>query len=400
MINVIAIENGRKAAAAGPQNINDFMNEPDEWPALTQLFDEFWREGELALLFGASGTGKSILAMQIADALARGSRLDGFSMPTSGKRVLYVDLQHAGFQFKARYRDSSGRQYSFSERIFRDRPKEAKDLVGWLRDELKKRRFDVVVIDDIGSLKTTNDGVRETLAAMRELRRLRDEMMVSILVVSDASAARGKYADESDLGCSRVLCTVADSVFALSPWNAGQCRVMQTRSRSSAIVWTAQIAPIAKIMRLKGGMLGFQFDERFIPEFSPGENDLALEIKARHEIGKTYRQIAEELGISKTRAQRLHKKLLLILRLRELGEEVHKRIRRRKLFDDDEEYYDPDPIVIADTFPGCEEYDKAREHERFGVLDDDDLVVRRLEGRVFILHDYLGFRPGGLNPRL
>ena len=39
------------------------------------LFDEFWREGELALLFGASGSGKSILAVQIADALGADVRL-------------------------------------------------------------------------------------------------------------------------------------------------------------------------------------------------------------------------------------------------------------------------------------------------------------------------------------
>ena len=36
-----------------------------------QLFDEFWREGELAMLFGAAGTGKSLLAVQVADAERR-----------------------------------------------------------------------------------------------------------------------------------------------------------------------------------------------------------------------------------------------------------------------------------------------------------------------------------------
>ena len=40
------------------------------------LFGEFWREGELALLFGAAGTGKSLLAVQLAESLARGLRPD------------------------------------------------------------------------------------------------------------------------------------------------------------------------------------------------------------------------------------------------------------------------------------------------------------------------------------
>lgn len=374
MKNVIAIKNTANATAAGPRKINDLMKETDDWPGLTPLFDEFWREGELALMFGASGTGKSILAMQIADALARGNGVDGFSMPASGKRVLYVDLQHADFQFKARYRDRSGRQYTFSERIFRCQPPgDVEDLAGWLREKLTVSRFDVVIIDDIGSLKRTADGVRETLSAMRELRRLRDEMKVSILVLADAAQPRRKYADESDLGSSRVLCTVADSVFALSSWDAGQCRVIQMRSRNSAVVWTPQIAPVARITRLKAGMLGFQFDERFIPELSSAENELAQQIRAMKEAGRTFRQISDELGVSKTRAHNLLKRSNRILRLRELGEEAQKQIRRRKLFDDDDgEYYDADPIVIADTFPGCEEYDKAREHERFEVLNDDD----------------------------
>src|SRR5688500_2060099 len=56
------------------------------------LFDEFWREGELALVFGASSMGKSVLAMQIGDALSRGRPLDGFRMPAGRRRVLLVDM--------------------------------------------------------------------------------------------------------------------------------------------------------------------------------------------------------------------------------------------------------------------------------------------------------------------
>jgi len=68
------------------------------------LFDEFWREGELAMMFGASGTGKSILAVQIGEALARGRALDGFRMPrTRRQKVLYVDLDTSAKRFRTRY---------------------------------------------------------------------------------------------------------------------------------------------------------------------------------------------------------------------------------------------------------------------------------------------------------
>jgi RecA-family ATPase len=207
MSKVISIEKGRKKQPTiTAKKINDLMNEAvDKAPTLDPLFDHFWREGELAMLYGVSGSGKSILAAQIGDALARGRAIDGFAMPTAGRRVLYVDLQHADFQFTACYRDKSGRQYKFSEKFFRIKPPaDTKDFVGWLRETVKKGRYDAVIIDDIGSLKTTNEGTRETLAAMRELRRLRDETLVSILVVTDAAEPRGKGATEAALGFRHV----------------------------------------------------------------------------------------------------------------------------------------------------------------------------------------------------
>src|SRR5438270_10874504 len=135
MSKVISIEKGRKKPpATTAKKINDLMNDTvDKAPTLDPLFDHFWREGELAMLYGVSGSGKSILAAQVGEALARGRAIDGFAMPTNGRRVLYVDLQHADFQFKARYRHKSGRQYSFSDKFFRIRPPaDSKSFVKWL----------------------------------------------------------------------------------------------------------------------------------------------------------------------------------------------------------------------------------------------------------------------------
>jgi archaellum biogenesis ATPase FlaH len=89
-----------------------------------QLFGEFWREGELVVLTGASGTGKSILAMQIAEAAAAWraknppwpKELEGedpAEVPQEvvdlyrglepATRVLYVDLERSEKQRTERY---------------------------------------------------------------------------------------------------------------------------------------------------------------------------------------------------------------------------------------------------------------------------------------------------------
>ena len=311
MKNVIAIENGRKAAEmCVPRKMNEVMAEAEgEWPSLQPLFDEFWREGELAVLFGAAGSGKSILAMQLAEALARGSGIDGFRMASGGRRVLYVDLQHADFQHRARYRDAGGKRYSFSERLERIRPPaDVEDIAAWLRTTLSARRFDVVVIDDLSSLRNTVDGTREVLKIMRDLKRLRDEMMVSILVISDAADPRGKWVSEADLGRSRVLSTAADSVFALGSCNDGDRRIVQTRSRNAPIVWNTLNAPGAGIRRLRSGLLAFEFDGRFVPDLSPEQLELIRQVKRLYDGGMSYRAVGEALSISKSRAERLYRK--------------------------------------------------------------------------------------------
>lgn len=328
------------ATNTSPRKVNEVMKDEDGWPTLEPLFDNFWREGELALMFGASGAGKSLFATQLAERIARGNGIDGFSMPTTGKRVLYVDLQSADFQFRARYSGASGRQYNFSERFFRARPPVTeKNFIEWLRSRLEDGRFDAVIIDDIDNLKTTNSGTSETLAVMRALKRVRDEMMVSILVIADARDAKGKHADEKDLGTSRVLCTVADNVFSLSVCETGHRRVIQTRSRNAPVFWTRDISPIAHIARVHGGLLGFQFDERFVPGLTAEENELLQEILPMRETAMTYRQIASALSISKTRAHRLVKKHALIKRLRELGPETWNSLRRRETFGDDAAFF-------------------------------------------------------------
>src|SRR4029077_14750729 len=67
------------------------------------LFDAHWQEGELALLTGLRGSGKSFLAVQLAEALARGREIAGFQMPVSRRKVLYIDLVHSDKQFQQRY---------------------------------------------------------------------------------------------------------------------------------------------------------------------------------------------------------------------------------------------------------------------------------------------------------
>ena len=71
------------------------------------LWDSFWYEGELSCLFADSNVGKSILAVQIADRIARTDN------------VLYLDFELSEKQFQLRYTDEHGKPYTFPERLYR-----------------------------------------------------------------------------------------------------------------------------------------------------------------------------------------------------------------------------------------------------------------------------------------
>src|SRR5881628_574745 len=86
----------------------------NEWRELAEatlqpakpLFGELWMEGDIAVLAGEPGVGKSVLAMQIAESIARGRAIEPFGMiggldaPGPGAQdVLYVDLETSAAQF-------------------------------------------------------------------------------------------------------------------------------------------------------------------------------------------------------------------------------------------------------------------------------------------------------------
>lgn len=284
-----------ETGTAGPRRANDTvmgrMRKPPE-----ALFDACWREGELALLFGEPGSGKSLLAVQIADAIARGTRL--LSPETSRKRrqkVLYIDLVLTEKQFRERYSE-----YRFATDLYREAPPDGEDLFRWTAAMVARFGFKAVIIDDLTLVTRTADGTREALILMYALRRLTVETGVSILVLADTYPfVHENQSPERGLRRSRVLCGIADSVFALY-----EGKVVQTRVRSGERVWTLQNTLRYRIEDLANGLLGLVLEP---PEISYALREKIVDIKRLHDTYKqTFRRIGAKLGISKSQAQRLY----------------------------------------------------------------------------------------------
>ncbi|HMM78471.1 MAG TPA: AAA family ATPase [Pyrinomonadaceae bacterium] len=288
----------------------DLMKTP-EIEKREMLFDEFWTKGELAILFGEAGIGKSLLAMQIADALTRGRPIvEYLKMPETPLKVLYVDLVLNDAQFCRRYKREAGdgevRAYEFSENLIYDRPPEGADVAEWIRNAVDSNPLDIVIVDDLSVVSDTDDGTRERLRLLLELRKLSRVHGLSVLVLADSIPSGYELTTEAALRRGRVFCNYADSVFTIDGLDETDFRmIVQTRSSGGDRFWTENNRLYARVSHSASGLLGLVFPS--CDRKKNGLPDQILRIKElRDENKMTFRDIAEYLELSKSSVHRLY----------------------------------------------------------------------------------------------
>jgi len=295
-----------------PRKVNDCIALVKQMPPTVRLFDEFWHEGEVAVMYGPDRIGKSVLAVQIGEALASGRKIDGFQMPAGEMKVLYIDLRLTTRQFFDRYLlkpdgNSVPQAYEFAENFYRATPSDLANISDWIRVNVKERGFRAVIVDDLQALQTRPYGAREAIELMNEMRKLCSETGVSVLLLAGSGRSRG-LADEGDLRHLRVVCGRADSTFAI----ARNCErtedryLLQTRSPRQ-LYWTSRKTPICKMWSGGGMPLGFVFDERFRADEDSERRTLILGIKQARDHGESFESIAQCFEIPKTKAFRLYR---------------------------------------------------------------------------------------------
>lgn len=323
-------------------------------PVPRELFGSMWYEGELAVLLGAPGTGKSLLAVQIADALARGkppggdatvrkrakARANGFDRTTTRSApVLYFDLVLDQRQWTMRYSPDARpgderlrKPHRFSSRFHRLQIDLTAEMPGSARrmQDLVLRQIEkaivrtgarVAVIDTIDRFNfgvMRNGDLGYVMSALLGMKR---RLGISLLVVAAAHRPRPGHPLTADrLLATRTICSFADSVFSVGEcrWQDGWRYVKHLSSRSSAIVCDASHVPTFSIGREKRNFLSFEFDG-FYPE------SLHLDARMDHHRlqrirqckqlaaeGLTQRQIAGRMKMSLTAVSRaIHRRSAL-----------------------------------------------------------------------------------------
>ncbi|MBK9156386.1 MAG: AAA family ATPase [Chloracidobacterium sp.] len=298
------------------------------------LFGNFWRAGEMAIFFADTGTGKSLLAVQIGQAIASGVPLDPFATTAPAQRVVYFDLELTDLQFARRYTSDDARRpahFPFhgnfiraAPRVIEELPDEYRDLTQYLVASLVEfiefSLAKVVIIDNVTWLNNSSQIGSSAARVMKVLQRLKKELGLSILVLAH-TPKRPLHAPVTinDLQGSKMLSNFADSVFAMGTSRlSNDLRYLKSiKHRSNA--GPISEAEVATVRLVKDEcFLGFRFEEMSDERDhvgwvrSPLEPErVALARRAAELVEKNFsqREIALKLGVSPATVNRCLKAL-------------------------------------------------------------------------------------------
>ncbi len=302
----VPTEVGMLSIKTANQTIAEASSRPDPRP----LWLTLWYEGEVCCLFADTNLGKSIYAVQIASSIAR------------YQRVLYFDFELSDKQFQLRYTDDvSGRLHVFPDNLFRvsiDRERMQVDdfedrLIAGIEQATVSSRCKVIIIDNLSYICMAAEKGEAAGELMKKLMALKGMHDLSILVLAHTpKRLLNQPITQNDLAGSKKLMNFFDSAFAIgkSARDDSIRYIKQVKVRYGNFEHGSDNVIVCAIEK-QGSFLQFtQTDtapeSAHLKEYSENElRQLESEVRSRHAQGKSCRAIASDLGISKSKVNRI-----------------------------------------------------------------------------------------------
>ena len=313
------LENLRKSAQQTGffrvRTANQCLTEAKTQPVPRNLFRSLIYENEITILFADTNTGKSIFAVQIANEISRTNK------------VLYIDLEMSDKQFQSRYSDNYKNEFVFNNNFLRIdfcRPfkiPEGKNYDDYFIESLTKlvdsTGAKIIIVDNMTKLISTDtDTARAAKPLMDKLGDLKFEYGLTLLLLEHTRKTDlSRPILLNDLQGSKMKANFADAAFSIgrSAKDKNIRYVKQLKCRSAEIVFDTENVPVYEIVK-ENSFLHFKFlnySREYEHLKQTSENDrlqLANDVKQLKTKGKSVRQIAQILNISKSQIDRLCKK--------------------------------------------------------------------------------------------
>ena len=278
-------------------------------PTPRALWDSFWYEGELSCLFADSNVGKSILAVQIADRIARTDN------------VLYLDFELSDKQFQLRYTNERGNLYSFPERLYRvsldcnslleENFEEA--IIGSIEQMALQTASKIFIVDNLTYLCCAMEKGDAAGRLMIQLNNLKKRYELSILVLAHTpKRSLDCPITSNDLAGSKRLYNFFDSVFAIgkSAQDSGLRYVKQLKVRYGTYSYDADNVIIYEIEKVDAFLQfvhrGYSTEKEHLKKLGDNESSqrdcLILQLS---QSGKSVREIASQVNCGKSTVNRI-----------------------------------------------------------------------------------------------
>lgn len=279
-------------------------------PNPRQLYQELWYEGEVCCLFSDSNLGKSIYAVQMADTIA------------TLRPVLLVDCELTDKQFQMRYTDiDTGVMHIFPELLYRaeinPNTLDVKDyetkIFHHIEAAAQHMKCNIIIIDNLTYLCNSSDKGVDAGLFMMKLMNLKKKYGWSLLIIAHTpKRSLMSPITQNDLAGSKKLYNFFDSVFAIGK-SAKDSRlryVKQLKVRAGEFRYDSSNVIVYEIEKTDG-FVHFEFKE-FSTEKEHLKERTEKEITSTHRNvhelksqGKSTREIAAYLGLSKSKVDRL-----------------------------------------------------------------------------------------------
>ena len=267
-------------------------------------------EGELSCMFSDSNLGKSIFAVQIATKIAE------------QMKVLYFELSDK--QFQLRYTDENGVLNQFPDNLYRveidrDALDVSSDFEDAVMDNIEQAAVQtgakVLIVDNLTYLCAASEKGDLAGRLMIRLMSLKKKYDITMLILAHTpKRLLTNPITQNDLAGSKKIFNFFDSVFAIgkSAKDENLRYIKQIKVRYGSFTYDSNNVIVSTIEKVGAFLqfvnIGYATEKEHLKE--PSEKDVSQmieNIKQLRARGKSIREIAKELNISKTRVGKIVK---------------------------------------------------------------------------------------------
>ena len=286
------------------ERMNQCINDAHQLPPLVSLYPDIVLEGDLSIIFGQSGIGKTIFAMQIARYIAE-----------SGKRLLYVDCEMTPRQLGNRYKTPNFPPTFLRAEMDREHP--AEDVLKGIEEVAVANHVEVVFIDNITALGQSLDRSADAGALMASLNTLKKKYNWTLVVLNHVPkmfSGNVPLSLSAMQGSAKINQLIDDAIgLAQSCIDSNLVYVKQCKWRNGELTMGADHVAVYERCKDEDGNLGFisrgfgTEQEHLSIENSNEREEMKARVRELSNKGMTQTAIANQLSISQSKVSRLLK---------------------------------------------------------------------------------------------